>query len=239
MTGGADVRAAGERFVTRRDGIELWHSFSFGEHYDPDNVSFGLLLASNEMVLAPGTGFEMHEHREIEVVTWVVRGSLQHQDSRGHVGLISPGAVQRMSAGSGILHSEKTSGPEPVRAVQMWIAPDEPGIEPSYEQCDLNDALAAGALVAVASGRPGNAAAVRIHQPDAVLYAARLDGTSVRLPPAPYLHLQVTRGSVTVDGVGSLSAGDAVRMRDSYGQRVAARGAAEVLVWAMRRQMDG
>src|SRR5947208_349977 len=102
-----DVRRAGERFWTRAGWLDSRHSFSFGQHYDPANTHFGLLLVSNDDVVAPGTGFETHPHRDMEIVTWVLDGRLVHQDSAGHTGVIYPGLAQRMSAGTGILHSEK------------------------------------------------------------------------------------------------------------------------------------
>jgi quercetin 2,3-dioxygenase len=240
VTSAVDMRRGGDRFVTRREGLELRHSFSFGEHYDPGNISFGLLRASNEMLLAPGAGFEMHEHRDTEIVTWVVSGSLEHRDSRGHVSVISPGMGQRLSAGSGIQHSEKTSGLDPVRVVQMWVAPDESGIEPSYEQRNFSGPLESGGLVPVASGDVRHEESLRIRQRDAVLYVARLsDGASAPLPAESYVHVFVARGTVDVWGVGTLNAGDAARISDAEGQRVEARGEAEILVWAMHRGLDG
>ena len=180
-----DVRRAGERFATRLGWLDSKHSFSFGHHYDPRNTSFGLLLVSNDDVVAPGSGFETHAHRDMEIVTWVLEGGLVHQDSEGHSGVVYPGLAQRMSAGSGILHSEKNDawrlqgGPaheEPVHFVQMWVLPDEPGIAPGYEQLDINPELDRGGLVTVASGREEHreARAIRIRQRAAALHAARL-----------------------------------------------------------------
>src|SRR3954467_14780992 len=140
-----DVRRAGERFWTRAGWLESWHSFSFGQHYDPANTHFGLLLVSNDDVVAPGTGFETHPHRDMEIVTWVLDGQLVHQDSSGHSGVIYPGLAQRMTAGRGIRHSEKNDswrlgGEEhrnPVHFVQMWVVPDENSITPGYEQLEI------------------------------------------------------------------------------------------------------
>ena len=128
------VQRAEDRFATRTDWLDSHHSFSFGRHYDVSNTHFGLLLVNNDDIVTPGAGFETHPHRDMEIVTWVLRGRLVHQDSQGHNGVIYPGLAQRMSAGRGILHSEKndawrlTGGPEhdePVRFVQMWVTPDE------------------------------------------------------------------------------------------------------------------
>ena len=242
-----DVRRAADRFTTRADWLDSRHSFSFGHHYDPGNVGHGLLLVNNDDTVAPATGFDTHPHRDMEIVTWVLRGSLVHQDSTGHTGLIYPGLAQRMSAGTGILHSEKNDSwtisgghaahDEPVHFVQMWVAPDEPGIRPGYEQLEIDDELQSGDLVTVASGmdRHSDQAAIRIRNRHAALYAARLEpGRTVTLPEAPYLHLFVPRGTLDLEGAGVLEEGDAVRFTSSGGQRVTAAGAgAEILVWEM------
>jgi redox-sensitive bicupin YhaK (pirin superfamily) len=240
-----DVRRAGDRFSTRLQWLDSKHSFSFGRHYDPGNTHFGLLLVSNDDVVAPGTGFETHPHQDMEIVTWVLDGALVHQDSTGHSGVVFPGLAQRMSAGTGILHSEKndswrlSGGPEhtdPVHFVQMWVLPDEPGSQPGYEQLDIGAELRPGALVPVASGRPEHAgsAAIRIRQRGAALFAARLGaGDTVALPTAPYVHLYVARGAVAVEDAGRLATGDAARIAAAEGQRVTAAGPAEILVWEM------
>jgi len=238
-----DIRRAGERFWTSTGWLDSRHSFSFGSHYDQANTHFGLLLVSNDDVVAPGTGFETHPHRDMEIVTWVLDGQLVHQDSGGHSGVIYPGLAQRMSAGTGILHSEKNDawrltgeapGEDPVRFVQMWVVPDEPRIAPGYEQLDITAELARGGLVPVASGR-GHDAAITIKQRDAALYASRLGaGESLSLPHAPFVHLYIATGDVDLEGAGSLSAGDAARIASSDGQRVTAGSdAAEILVWEM------
>ena len=240
------VQRAGDRFRTRTDWLDSRHSFSFGRHYDPGNTSFGLLLVSNDDVVDPGAGFDTHPHRDTEIVTWVLRGALVHQDSEGHSGVIYPGLAQRMSAGRGILHSEKndswrlTGEPEhhePVRFVQMWVAPDEAGADPGYQQLEIGDELLRGGLVPVASGRPGphGEAAIRIGQRDATLHAARLaPGAGVALPTAPFVHLYVPQGTVTLEGAGLLGEGDAARIADAQGHRVTAGPeGAEILVWEM------
>jgi redox-sensitive bicupin YhaK (pirin superfamily) len=240
------VHRAEDRFRTRTDWLDSRHSFSFGRHYDPGNTSFGLLLVSNDDVVQAGTGFDTHPHRDTEIVTWVLRGALVHQDSEGNNGVIYPGLAQRMSAGRGILHSEKndswrlTGEPEhrePVRFVQMWIAPDEAGADPGYQQLEIEDALLGGGLVPVASGRPGakNEAAIRIGQRDATLHAARLaPGAAVALPAAPFAHLYVPQGTVTLEEAGDLAEGDAARIEGAQGHRVTAGPeGAEILVWEM------
>ena len=239
-----DVRRAEDRFKTDIGWLDSKHSFSFGHHHDPANTHHGLLLVNNDDIVDPGTGFETHPHRDMEIVTWVLQGSLVHQDSTGHNGVIYPGLAQRMSAGTGILHSEKNDSwrlggdehRDPVHFVQMWVLPDESGITPGYEQLEIDDALLSGGLVPVASGmdKHDGEAAIRIRNRYAALYAARLQpGQSVQLPEAPYLHLFVPRGAVTLEGAGALAAGDSVRFTATGGQRVTASEPAEVLVWEM------
>jgi hypothetical protein len=240
-----DVRHADDRFKTDFGWLDSKHSFSFGHHYDRDNTHHGLLLVNNDDIVVPGTGFETHPHQDMEIVTWVMRGSLVHQDSTGHNGVIYPGLAQRMSAGAGILHSEKNDSwrlqgnkhDEPVHFVQMWVAPDEARITPGYEQLEIDEKLlSSGALVPVASGmdRHDGEAAIRIKNRYAALYAARLaPGQTVQLPEAPYLHLFVPRGSVTLEGTGALGNGDAVRFTATGGQKVTATEPTEILVWEM------
>jgi hypothetical protein len=240
-----DIRRADERYATKISWLDSKHSFSFGPHYDPHNTHHGVLLVNNDDVVDPGTGFETHPHRDMEIVTWVLRGSLVHQDSTGHSGVIYPGLAQRMSAGTGILHSEKNdswrlSGAEvhadPVHFVQMWVLPDEGGRTPGYEQVEIDDARLRGALAPVASGmsKHEGETAIRIGNEHAALYAARLSaGEAVTLPEAPYLHLFVAAGSIDLEGAGPLHEGDAVRFTATGGQRVTASDAAEILVWEM------
>jgi quercetin 2,3-dioxygenase len=239
-----DVRRAADRAATKISWLDSKHSFSFGRHYDPANTHHGLLLVNNDDTVDPGTGFETHPHRDMEIVTWVLRGSLVHQDSTGHSGVIYPGLAQRMSAGKGILHSEKNDSwrlhgdehADPVHFVQMWVVPDEAGRTPGYEQLEIGDELLRGSLTPVASGmaKHDGEAAIRIGNRDAALYVARLSpGASTVLPEAPYLHLFVANGDVTLEGAGALSAGDAVRFTATGGQRVTATQDAEILVWEM------
>ncbi len=242
-----DVRRSADRFSTKVEWLDSKHSFSFGHHYDPGNVGHGLLLVNNDDVVRAGTGFETHPHQDMEIVTWVMRGSLVHQDSTGHAGIIYPGLAQRMSAGTGILHSEKNDSwrlapergehDEPVHFVQMWVVPDEPGTTPGYEQLEIDDELMRGGLVPVASGMTSHEgdAAIRIKNRYAALYAARLaPGGSVTLPDAPYLHLFVPQGTVDLEGAGPLDEGDSVRFTATGGNRVTATGVgAEILVWEM------
>ncbi|MDQ1700320.1 MAG: quercetin 2,3-dioxygenase [Frankiaceae bacterium] len=233
-----DVRRAADRFATRIDWLDSKHSFSFGQHYDAANTHHGLLLVNNDDVVVPGSGFETHPHRDMEIVTWVLRGELVHQDSEGHNGVIYPGLAQRMSAGTGILHSEKNDPghTDPVHFVQMWVVPEEQGIKPGYEQLEIGDELLRGRLVPVASGmaKHDGDTAIRIRNSYAALHAARLStGDTIELPDAPYQHLFVARGRVSLEGAGELDTGDAVRLTGVGGNRVEASDDAEILLWEM------
>jgi redox-sensitive bicupin YhaK (pirin superfamily) len=244
-----DIRRADDRFKTRIGWLDSKHSFSFSRHWDPANTHHGLLLVNNDDIVLPGTGFETHPHQDMEIVTWVLQGSLVHQDSTGTAGVIYPGLAQRMSAGTGILHSEKNDswnlagGPrhdEPVHFVQMWVVPDEAGIVPGYEQLEIDDELLRGGLVTVASGmeKHEDDTAIRIRNRYAALHAARLGvDQSIELPEAPYLHLFVPRGTIDLEGAGVLNEGDAVRFTATGGQRVTAIEPAEILVWEMHAGM--
>ncbi|GAA4397888.1 pirin family protein [Tsukamurella soli] len=245
-----------DRLRTDTDWLRSRHCFSFGDEYDPDNTHHGVLLVSNDETVAAGRGFDTHPHRNTEIVTWVLRGSLVHQDSAGHSGVVYPGLVQRMSAGTGILHSERNdlASSEPggeVRFIQMWLQPDEWDTEPGYAQAEVDGQLAAGGLVTVASGIPGQDAAIRIGNRGAALHVARLrPGATVRLPDAPFGHVFVTAGTVGVEGVpGSpLGDGDALRLiagSDGGGAPGAGGGrtvtagpdGAEILAWEMHTRL--
>jgi quercetin 2,3-dioxygenase len=230
-----EIRRAADRCATTTSWLKSRHSFSFGDHYNPDNTHFGLLLVNNDDIVAPGTGFDTHPHRDMEIVTWVLQGELTHRDSTGNRGVIYPRLAQRMSAGSGILHSEKNdSVTEPVHFVQMWVVPDETAIAPSYQQHEIDSGLLDGELVTIASGIPRHEAAITLHNRYAALHGTRLKpGDSVSLPQAPYLHLFVARGRVTCEGIDDLDEGDAVRFTDADARRVTASEPSELLIWEM------
>ena len=227
-----DVRPAPSRFHTELDWLDSWHSFSFGPFHDPDNTHHGLLLVNNDDVIAAGGGFGTHAHSDMEIVTWVLRGELEHRDSEGNEGTIYPGLAQRMSAGSGIRHSEvNASATADVHLVQMWVLPDTRGIAPGYEQRDLTAAIDAGGLVVVASGQ-GHEGAVTIHQRDATLLVGRLrEGETVTVPSAAHAHVFVPVGGVTLAD-HALATGDAARCTDAGElELVAGSAGGEVLVW--------
>jgi len=242
MPATVEIRRAADRAVTTTPWLKSRHSFSFADYYDPANTHHGLLVVNNDDVVQPGTGFNTHPHRDMEIVTWVLQGELTHQDSAGNHGVIYPGLAQRMSAGSGILHSEKNDSTfAPVHFVQMWVVPDEAAVTPSYQQHEIDDELLGGGLVIIASGRPGHEAGITLHNRGAALHGARLQpGAAVELPDAPYLHVFVPRGEVTLEGLevqGELHAGDAVRLTDSDGPRLTAGEPSEVLIWEMHAKL--
>lgn len=234
-----DIRRAEHRATTVTSWLDSRHSFSFGPHYDPDNTRHGLLLANNDDRVQVGAGFDLHPHRDMEIVTWVVEGSLVHRDSTGRSAVVHPGLVQHLSAGRGVRHSERNDAHqlqadrprEPVHYVQMWVVPEQPGGDPAYALLDLGGALLSGQLVTVASG---TGEGLPLRNRHAALHAARLQpGQSLQLPEAPYLHLFVPRGTVALEGEGALRPGDAARFTASGGRRVTAEAPAEVLVWEM------
>ncbi len=236
-----EVRRAASRLTTSAEGLVSRHSFSFGPHYDPENVGHALLVAHNHDTVERAQGYDEHPHRDLEIITWVLEGGLRHRDTRGHTGLVTPGLVQRLSAGSGVRHAEHhdpASGPV-VRFVQMWVLPDETGTRPDYAQRDVTADLATGDLVPVASGRPGARAdtPVSLANRDAALLAARVPaGGTVNLPDAPHLHVFVAAGSGELEGAGALDDSDAVRLDGAGSARLTAGpDGCEVLVWEMHR----
>jgi redox-sensitive bicupin YhaK (pirin superfamily) len=222
-----------DRFRTKIGWLDGKHSFSFGPHWDPANTHHGLLLVNNEDRVRPASGFSTHPHRDMEIVTWMIDGELEHKDSEGNVGVIYPGLAQRMSAGSGIYHSEINNSKKiEAHLVQMWVAPDTESIKPGYEQLDINSELAKGVLVPVASGNK-DLAAIRIRQKDATLWAGRLAaGKTVKIPEASHVHVFVAKGSGTLAGAGEFKQGDAARLvRAGSPAWTAGPEGSEILVW--------
>lgn len=203
------IRPATERGAANFGWLDSRHSFSFGSYYDPAHMGFSTLRVINEDKVQPGQGFGTHGHRNMEIISYVLDGALEHKDSIGNGSVIRPGDVQRMSAGAGILHSEfNASQLEPVHFLQIWILPEQDGLEPSYEQIHFTPAEKQGRLRLVGS-REGRQGSVTIHQ-DVDLYAATLsscDRISYSLKPQRVAWLQVARGMVTLNGQ-SLAAGD-------------------------------
>ncbi|GAB7108110.1 pirin family protein [Streptomyces phaeofaciens JCM 4814] len=214
-----DVRRADARYQggDPAAGIETRHAFSFGSHYDPGNLRFGALIACNEERLAPGAGFGEHPHSHTEIVTWVVAGELTHRDSRGHETTLRPGDVQRLSAAAGVRHVERNDGPVPLTFVQMWLAPLDPGGEPSYE-----------IVRGIADRTP-----YAVPEAGAMLHVRRLAaGERTAVPDAPHVYVHVVRGAVGLDGE-ELGPGDAARIADGKDLTAVGVTDAELLVWEM------
>ncbi|WP_329116792.1 pirin family protein [Streptomyces sp. NBC_01465] len=211
------VRRSGDRFPggDPAAGIESHHAFSFGTFYDPDNLRFGPVLACNEERLAPGAGFDEHPHSHTELITWVVEGELTHRDSAGHATVVRAGDVQRLSSAGGVRHEERNEGTVPLTFIQMWLAPLEPGGDPSYE-----------IVHGIADSTPYAVLAA-----GALLYVRRLAaGERTAVPDAPGVYLHVVRGEVALGGE-ELGAGDSARITKAQGLDLVAAGPAEVLMW--------
>ncbi|MEV7814666.1 pirin family protein [Streptomyces flaveolus] len=214
-----DVRRAGERYRGGDPGagIDTRHAFSFGPHYDPDNLRFGAVIACNEERLAPGAGFDEHPHSHTEIVTWVVEGELTHRDSTGHETRVRPGDVQHLSAAAGVRHVERNDGDVPLTFVQMWLTPREPGGDPSY---DLVPGIADSTPYAVPAA-------------GALLHVRRLDpGERTAVPDAAYVYAHVVRGEVRLAGE-ELGPGDAARITGAEGLEAVAATPTELLLWEM------
>jgi redox-sensitive bicupin YhaK (pirin superfamily) len=198
------LRPSEQRGRSQLSWLDSLHTFSFNEYYDPENMGFRPLRVINEDWVAPGKGFGTHPHRDMEILTYVLEGELEHRDSMGSTSVIRPGELQRMTAGTGVTHSEFNHSPEaPVHLLQIWILPERKGLKPSYEQRPLGDLSGGFHLIA------GNDGAIKIHQ-DAQLYAARLapgEQATHKLAPKRHAWVQVARGRVKVNGQ-EMKAGD-------------------------------
>ena len=227
-----ELRRAAERGHANHGWLDSWHSFSFAEYHDPAHMGFGSLRVINDDRVAPGMGFGTHGHRDMEIVSYVLAGSLEHRDSMGNGSVIVPGDVQRMSAGRGVQHSEYNPSPtEPAHFLQIWILPKVTGIAPSYEQKAFPAEEKRGRLRLIASP-DGAESSVTIHQ-DARLYAALLDGdeaASLALSPGRRAYVHVARGRVSANGV-ELAAGDAIKLTGEAAVSLARGAEAEVLVF--------
>jgi quercetin 2,3-dioxygenase len=220
------IRRAAERGHANHGWLDSYHSFSFADYYDPDHMGFASLRVINDDTVAPAQGFGTHGHRDMEIITYILDGALEHKDSMGNGSVIRPGDVQRMSAGTGVQHSEfNPSKTEPVHFLQIWIQPDQRGARPGYEEKHFDADSKRGRLRLVAS-KDGREGSVSLNQ-DANLYAAVLDGPqriehSVAAGRHGYVH--VARGSVTVNGE-KLNGGDAMKL--DGGSKVALESAAQ------------
>lgn len=226
------IRRSQDRGHANHGWLDSYHSFSFADYYDPAHMGFSVLRVINEDRVQPGEGFPTHGHRDMEIISYVLEGALEHQDSLGNGSVIRPGDVQRMSAGTGVRHSEyNPSRNESVHFLQIWILPVASHIAPGYEQKNFAPKELDGRLRLVAAP-DGRDDAVTIHQ-DALLYATRLNGIdSVSHPLAPgrCAYVQVTRGRVEVSGE-RLSAGDGARIENELAVKLTADGPTEVLLF--------
>lgn len=227
------LRPAAERGRSALGWLDSRHTFSFADYDDPRHQGFGALRVINDDRVAPGAGFGTHGHRDMEIVSYVLAGALEHRDSMGNGSIIRPGEVQRMTAGTGVLHSERNpSRTEPVHFLQIWILPERSGLTPGYEQRAFDLDAARGRLVLVAS-RDGREGSLTIHQ-DASIYAARLgsgERASLPLTPGRKAWVHVARGEVTLNDSAALGEGDGAALRDEREVVLEGRSQAEVLVF--------
>ena len=226
------IRQANQRGHFNHGWLNTYHTFSFDQYYDPRYMGFRSLRVINEDFVAAGRGFPKHGHRDMEIITYILEGALEHQDSMGNGSVIRPGDVQRMSAGTGVRHSEKNSSPtEPVHLLQIWILPHTVGLDPSYEQKAFSEDERANKLRLIASSDADDGS-VLIHQ-DVNLYASIIDeGNSVThtTPETRYGWLQVARGAVDVNGERAEQGDGAVIVGESQIE-IAARQSAEILLF--------
>ncbi|MBN6152186.1 pirin family protein [Xanthomonas sp. AmX2] len=230
------IRKSDTRGRAEHGWLSSRHTFSFGHYHDARHMGFGPLRVINEDRVQPGQGFGTHAHRDMEIISYVLDGALEHKDSMGNGSVLRYGDVQRMSAGAGVSHSEfNHSASEPVHFLQIWVMPEQAGIEPSYEEKHFAPETKRGQLRLIAAPR-GEDGAVLIHQ-DARIYAAILDGD------APIVHalangrgayVQVIRGSLTVDGQ-ALQTGDAAQIVDAAQLTLADAKDAEILLFDLPR----
>ena len=226
------LRQSSDRGHANHGWLDSYHTFSFANYYDPNHMGFRALRVINEDWVQSGKGFGTHGHRDMEIITYVLDGVLEHKDSLGNGAVITPGEVQRMSAGTGIMHSEfNPSQTEAVHLLQIWILPDRQGLQPSYEQraFGLEERQGKLRLIAARDGREG---AVTIHQ-DVDLYSAVLqkgDRVSYQLQPFRYGWLQVAKGEVSLNG-NALKAGDAVALSEAESLKIGTDTSAEILLF--------
>jgi quercetin 2,3-dioxygenase len=217
-----DVQRSADRFVTKTRDVTTLHSFSYGAHYDPENISFGPIIAINEESVRPGAGYDLHHHADVEIVTWVLEGALAHEDTTGHRGTIEPGVAQRLSAGTGVQHAERNaSRTEPLRFIQMMLASDHVD-EPEYASADVD--VQPGVLTPT----------VPVHAP-AEFFVVHLDaGQTASVPAASRSLVHVTRGTIQLADE-SLEAGDQARTTGGAAYDLSASGPADALIWQLQR----
>jgi redox-sensitive bicupin YhaK (pirin superfamily) len=224
------IQRSADRAFFDHGWLQTYHSFSFADYFDPANVHWGALRVFNDDTVAAGKGFGRHPHRDMEIVTYVLSGQLEHQDSLGHHGVVDAGGVQYMSAGTGVAHSEfNHSADAPVHFVQMWVLPRTPGASPAYGQASFAQTDRTNRWLTIASGERNVDAAIAIGA-DATLRVARLEDATLahEFAPGRLGFLFVADGTVTANAA-PLAAGDGVRMRAI--DRLELRGSGEVVLW--------
>ncbi len=230
-----NIRKANERGHANLGWLDTHHTFSFADYYDPKHMGFADLRVINDDVIAPGRGFGTHPHRDMEIITYVLEGALEHRDSMGNGSVMRPGDVQRMSAGTGVSHSEfNHSKEEPVHLLQIWLLPDRKDHKPGYEQKHYTDSDKRGRLRLIAS-HDGDDGSVSVHQ-DVRVYAALLDGdeaVSHEIEPGRVAWVQVARGTVTVNGQ-TLKAGDGASAQAPGSLAFSDGEQAEILLFDMK-----
>jgi redox-sensitive bicupin YhaK (pirin superfamily) len=226
------IRDASTRGSSRLNWLDSRHTFSFADYQDPAHMGVSNLRVINEDRVAPGGGFATHGHRDMEIISYVLEGALEHRDSMGNGSVIRPGDVQRMSAGTGVRHSEyNPSGTEPVHFLQIWLTPNEAGVEPAYDQRHFPAEERRGRLRLLVSP-DGRDDSIATHQ-DALLYGALLgkgETAALPIPPTRTVYVQVARGRLTVNGE-TLGAGDGGTLRGEREVRLAGIETADVLVF--------
>lgn len=226
------VRKSSDRGYADHGWLKSHHSFSFADYHDPQQMGWGALRVINEDRFEAGMGFGTHGHRDMEIISYVLDGQLQHKDSMGNGAIIRPGDVQRMSAGTGVRHSESNPSPDaPVHFLQIWIEPEQPGITPGYEQKFFTAEDKRGRLRLIAS-RDGREGSVTIHQ-DASLYACLLntgEQVSQRIAPERIAYLHLVRGAVRLNGI-QLKSGDAAKIKAEQELVIAADENSELLLF--------
>lgn len=227
-----EIRKSQERGQADHGWLKSQHSFSFADYFDENHVEFGALRVINEDRVVPGAGFGMHPHRDMEIISYVLDGQLAHKDSMGNGSVIRPGDVQRMSAGSGVFHSEHNpSASEPVHFLQIWIRPNQYGVRPGYEQKYFAPADKRGKLRLIVSA-DGAEDSVTIHQ-DARVHAGLFDGAeaaTLQVAPGRRLYVHLVRGELTANGT-QLKGGDALKLVDVTNLSLTGGNNAEVLVF--------
>ena len=243
-----EVRRGADRARTTAPGLESRHSFSFGPHYDPANLGFGDLLVSNEDRLVPGAGFDVHAHRDVDIVTWVLSGALEHRDSTGHRETLTAGMAQVLRTGAGVRHAEHAApagrtDADATHYVQMWLRSGATEADPVYECTDFSAALTAASraqpprLASIAAGPPAAAALALSRRGAEFAVGILAPGAAVQLHTAPRRHLFVAAGRIAIvdacEASTRLGAGDAARMTPATAVVIRADEAAQVLVWTL------